>query len=151
MNETRPATSLRLPWPPSVNAYKMPVRMGKRIVLVLTPRARKYRLDVATAIAQQLGRRRPSTYRTPVQLDLELRAPDRRVRDISNHIKMCEDGLVAAGILRDDSLVDALVVRRGAVIKDGCVNVLIAPLDMPADEPEAVQSAASFEETEHGF
>ncbi len=132
----RSATALTLPWPPSVNAYKMPVRMGARIVLVLTPRAREYRLKVADAIGKALGRRRPATYETAVQLDMELRAPDRRTRDISNHIKMCEDALVAAGILRDDSLVDVLVVRRGMQISGGCVNVLIAPLDR---EPEPAQ------------
>lgn len=135
-------TSLTLPWPISVNAYKMPIRKGRILVMVLTPRARKYRLDVAEAIAKQLGRRTLTPYETPVQLDIELRPPDRRVRDISNHIKTCEDGLVSAGVLRDDSLVDVLVVRRGRVIKDGCVNILIAPLDAQPDLPDASEDAA---------
>ncbi len=132
------ATSLVLPWPPSVNAYKMPVRMGKQLVLVLTKRAREYRLEVASAIAQQLGRRRAVVcYETPVQVDIELRAPDRRARDIDNHAKCVLDALVAASILKDDKLVDVLVLRRGRLIKDGCANVLIATLDA---QPEPAQT-----------
>lgn len=142
----RSATSLTLPWPPSVNAYKMPVMMGKaypgmprpKIILALTPRAREYRLEVADAIAKQLGRRRATTcYQTPVQVDIEFRAPDRRARDIDNHAKMALDGLVAAGILKDDALIDVLNLRRGRVLKDGCANVLISTLDR---EPEIAES-----------
>lgn len=137
MNEiARSATSLALPWPPSVNAYKMPVKMGKTIVLVLTKRARTYRLEVAEAIAKQLGRRSLIGYDCRVQIDIELRAPDRRARDIDNHAKMLLDGLVAAGILKDDSLIDVLNMRRGQMIKDGCANVLISPLDPQPDLPQ---------------
>lgn len=145
---TRSATSLVLPWPPSVNAYKMPVRMGKRLVLVLTPRARDYRLEVADAIGRQLGHRRTAAcYETPVQVDIEFRAPDRRARDIDNHAKMVLDGLVAAGVLKDDALIDVLNLRRGHVIKDGCANVLIAALDA---QPEPIQQTLPLSAIDDG-
>jgi crossover junction endodeoxyribonuclease RusA len=164
MSETRPATQLRLPWAPSVGMYWRPfaVESGKRCpvckhgfgrtrpVLTLTKEARLYRTDVAVAVRRQLGGKRLEAYATPVQVDLELRAPDRRRRDVDNFCKGVLDALTFAGVWIDDSQIDQLNIRRGRVLKGGAVLVLIAPLDAPADEP-APAAAAALEEPDHGF
>lgn len=133
----RSATQLTLPWPPSVNGYFIPIRMGTFTKMALSPRGRAYHGEVASAIAQQLGRALVP-YRTPVRVDVELRAPDRRSRDLDNSLKALLDSLTKAGVWIDDSQIDEMIVRRGRVIHKGAALVLIAPLDR---EPDPVQQA----------
>lgn len=125
---TKPATALTLPWPPSVNAYKMPIRCGSFIKMALTKRARLYYDEVSDAIRKKFGAVPLVPYRAPVRVELEFRAPDRRTRDIQNHDKSLLDALTHCGVWTDDSLIDELVMRRGQLIAGGCVNVLIAAL-----------------------
>ena len=126
----RSSLQLRLPWPPSVNGYWQPFPIpGGRVVMSLTKRARIYRTDVCAAIRAVMGACTPVPFDTPVRIDIELRPPDRRVRDIDNSLKSLFDALTNAGIWKDDSLVDELTLRRGQVIKDGAALVLITPLD----------------------
>lgn len=101
--------------------------------MTLTKDARMYRSLVHEAIRKQLGSARLVPYTTPVRLDQEFRAPDRRRRDLDNFQKGLWDALTHAGVWADDSLVDEFSGRRGRVIKGGAVIVLIAALDR---EPE---------------
>ncbi len=138
------ATSLRLPWPPSTNSYWQPFaieygaqcrccrrRIGRgRVVMTLTPRAKLFRSDVVVAIRQQLGGRPLEPFRVQVRVDIELRPPDCRDRDIDNHDgKSLFDALTHAGVWTDDKLVRERSSRFGQNISGGCVNVLIAPLE----------------------
>jgi crossover junction endodeoxyribonuclease RusA len=134
MTLTRPASELRLPWPPSVNAYYQSISglHGR----MLTKRARLYRTEVAEAIRLKLGPGALTPYRTPVRIDIELRAPDRRARDLDNHLKGLFDALTHAGVWTDDGLVDELTVRRGPLTVNGAALVLIAALDPIADLPQ---------------
>ncbi len=131
------ASQIRLPWPPSVNAYKMPIRCGSFIKMALTKQARRYYDEVEEAIRLQFGTAPLVPYRGPVRVEIELRAPDRRTRDIQNHDKSLLDALTHCGVWTDDSLIDELVLRRGQQISGGRAIVLIAPLgpDLP-DAPE---------------
>lgn len=168
MSETSPATKLELPWAPSVGMYWRPFAIPtgarcpacgqpsgrSRPVMTLTKDARMYRSDVASAIRKQLGGARIQPYRTPVQVDLELRAPDRRRRDVDNFCKGVLDALTHAGIWVDDSQIDQLNIRRGRVLRGGLVVVLIAPLDPVADDPAATvgtQQPLSFDDDEPAF
>jgi crossover junction endodeoxyribonuclease RusA len=130
----RTALELRLPWPPSINGYFMPIRMGHALRLALSPRGRAYKKDVATAIAQQRGRMRLDPIATACQVDVELRAPDRRKRDIDGNLKSLLDALTDNGAWTDDSLVMALNVRKGLNISGGAALVLITQLDQPAGD-----------------
>jgi crossover junction endodeoxyribonuclease RusA len=121
--------ALTLPWPPSVNSYWQPFPIpGGRVVMSLTKRARLYRTDVHAAIRKIMGPARSTSFETPVRVDIELRAPDRRSRDIDNHLKGIFDALTHAGIWKDDSLVDELTLHRGKVLKDGAAIVIITEL-----------------------
>lgn len=128
----RTALAITLPWPPSVNSYWQPFvvpNTRNRVVMTLTPRAKLYRTDVHAAIRTQCGSVPVATITVPVRIDIELRAPDRRTRDIDNHIKGLFDALTHAGIWQDDSLVDEMTVRRGRIHRDGQANIVISALD----------------------
>lgn len=141
---------ITLPWPPSFNSYWRPHIIGYRnptVVMTTTQRARLYRTDVHEVIRAKLGHLRIAVFTCRVRMDLELRAPDRRKRDLDNHIKAIQDSLTHAKVLEDDSLIDELVVRRGLLIKDGCANLIISPLGS-AQDPQPAQQR--LEDEDHG-
>lgn len=120
---------LMLPWPPSVNSYWAPIIAGNRFLgMRRSPRAKTYCDDVLCAVKQILGGK-PEAITRPVRVDIELRAPDRRERDLDNYLKGLFDSLTNAGVWSSDKLVDEMTVRRGKQIKDGCAIVLISELD----------------------
>ncbi len=146
------AISLRLPWPISTNSYWQPYalecgsvcpvcrrRRGRgRVVMTLTERAKTYRSDVAVAIRQQLGGMPSEPYRVQVRVDLELRPPDCRDRDIDNHDgKSLFDALTHCGIWQDDKLVRERTTRFGQNFSGGCADIVISPLDPIASIPAA--------------
>ena len=121
--------SLVLPWPPSTNGYWMPlVLKGGKPSLILTSRARDYRQSVLCAIRNKMGPALdPIT--GPVRIDVSLRPPDRRTRDIDNNLKGLFDALTYCRVWKDDSQVDEMTVRRGKVISGGHVEVLVSELE----------------------
>lgn len=127
------ATSLRLPWPPTENNYKIPIRCGSFVKMALSKEARVYYSEVDEAIRLQFGSAPLVPYRGPVRVDIELRAPDRRRRDVANYDKCVLDAMTHSGVWTDDFLVDELTIRRGQPIRGGRVLILIAPLgpDLP--------------------
>jgi crossover junction endodeoxyribonuclease RusA len=125
--------SLTVPWPPSVNNYWKPTCFCGRPGITLTPKARDYRQSVVCAIRDAMG---PplSPIEGPVRIDVELRPPDRRKRDIDNHLKSLFDALTYGSVWKDDSQVDEMTVRRGPVISGGHATVIISEL-LPPDLP----------------
>ena len=120
---------LTLPWPPSVNNYWTPnVVHGRFIGMRLTPRAKVYRSAANCAVIATLGGE-PTKIIRQVRVDIEMRAPDKRKRDLDNHLKATLDGLTHAGVWADDSQIDELTVRRGRLISGGQVIVIISELD----------------------
>lgn len=120
------AIHLSLPWPPSVNSYYMSIRgtAGR----MLTKRARDYRKDVVALVRTKHGfPTMPASAR--LRLEIELRAPDCRQRDLDNHLKGLQDALMHAGVLPDDSQIDELVVRRGKNLKEGAAVVMLTELE----------------------
>ena len=134
------ALQLCLPWPPSVNGYLMPMN-GKcdvdqygrchqgRAFMTKTPKARKYWRDVADAMTKVLGPMRPEPIPDRIRFEVELRAPDRRPRDLDNHCKVLIDSLTQLRLWNDDSQIDELVVRRGPLTKGGAALCLITALE----------------------
>jgi crossover junction endodeoxyribonuclease RusA len=109
----------RLPWPPSVNTYW---RRGPNVTY-LTKKARSFRREAIECLSgaeQFLGER--------LAVHLELIMPDRRKRDIDNHIKAVLDALQHAGVFCDDDQIDDLRVTRLHVEPPGCVDVTIVEL-----------------------
>jgi crossover junction endodeoxyribonuclease RusA len=93
---------LELPFPPSVNSCWRAVR-GRTI---LSARGREYRAKAIRAC------RDAEVVDGPVSVKIYLYPPDRRRRDVDNYAKAILDALVHARVLRDDSLIDRLVLVR---------------------------------------
>ena len=115
----------RLPWPPSVNTYW---RKGPKVTY-LSPKAKAFREDVLDALAGEEWEV-PCFSRLGVHIELTL--PDRRKRDIDNHIKAVLDALQHAGVFEDDEQVDELRVKRLHVEPPGCCDVTIVELESNA-------------------
>ena len=49
--------------------------------------------------------------------------PAREGNDISNRIKVLEDALKVGGLYIDDKQIDEVWVRRGPIVKGGCVRI----------------------------
>lgn len=102
--------SMVLPWPPSVNLMWRTPRSGPLAGrTMLSEDGRKYRRAVADAVLQQ---GRPKIGESRVALDIEVRMPDRRRRDLDNIPKAILDGLTHAGVWADDNQIDDLRVWR---------------------------------------
>ena len=63
-----------------------------------------------------------------LEVHIKLYPPDRRLRDIDNHIKAIFDLLTKANVWEDDSQVDVLHVKRCDIVKKGKVEIEIWPL-----------------------
>ncbi len=114
--------SFRMDWPPSVNTIwrqRVIVPKGRAPVSVtyLSAKGKAYRLAAVGLTDAKFDR--------PVRVLLEFIEPNRRKRDLDNHVKAVFDALEYAGVLADDTLVDdCRFVRRG-VEGPGCVDVTI--------------------------
>jgi len=94
-----------------------------------TKRAREYKKLAHDELDKVLGRRPEEPLMTvPVRLEIELRAPDRRSRDMDNSLKALQDVLTSYNVWRDDSQIDELIVRRGAIISGGQAIIMITEL-----------------------
>jgi crossover junction endodeoxyribonuclease RusA len=51
--------------------------------------------------------------------------PDRRKRDLDNHLKALLDSCTLSGLWEDDSLIDQLTLYRGVVVKTGIIRMEI--------------------------
>lgn len=118
---------LWLRWPPSGNNLRIPVRVGRGLRLIDAPEYRTWKDETALdLLVQRPGKRVTITGR--IALEIEMRAPDLRRRDISNIIKASEDAIVRAGVIADDSQIDDLHVTRGPLEKDGILLLTIREL-----------------------
>lgn len=101
--------------PPSVNHYW--VANGK--ARFLSKRAKDFIKLVAVFV-------KPHRSTARLKLDVTFHFPDRRTRDIDNHLKAILDALVKAGLCVDDEQFDELVVKRGSVMKGGLVILKVS-------------------------
>ncbi len=106
-----------LPFPPSSRKYYIKGR-------ILSKAALEYRHMVAECVQEQ---RAETNIDEKVCFTPILFPPDRRKRDLDNHMKSLQDALTQADVWTDDSLVDQLRVYRGEVIKHGSCIVIITP------------------------
>ena len=118
-----PAT-IELPYPPSVNHYYR--RVGPRTLISREGRA--FRRNVCALLRGNGPRKPPAGGR--IALCMDAFPPDRRRRDLDNTMKATCDSLQHAGIYRDDSQIDLLIVRRRRPVKGGKAIVQIIELPL---------------------
>ena len=103
---------VRLPLPVSTNGlYANLPAASSRKGRAKSKRYRAWIHEAGLALAIQ----RPGRVSGPVAVEILVRRPDARRRDVSNLIKAAEDLLVAHGVIADDSLVEDVRARWGQV------------------------------------
>lgn len=113
---------LTLPWPPSANTSKFPVKGKRGVRMVSTKKLREYYLLVAIMFKGKIKPMDP-----PYSVRIDIYEPDRRHRDIANLEKAIVDSLVKAGVMEDDCFINKLVMERhpDEIAKPGKVVVTI--------------------------
>lgn len=112
---------LELPWPPSVNHYKIMGRYN-------TPATKTFYADVWVKVCQENATKAvKSCFKSTIDLEviLTLHPPDKRRRDIDNGIKLILDSLQRSGLIADDYQISRLTVERRGIVKQGKVIVRI--------------------------
>lgn len=142
---------ITLPWPPSINGYwrsglfptkaqiarlLQAARQGPKPFLaalrglvprvLLSEKGRAYREHALL----ELNVQGMTGLNLDVRLAVEmiLHAPTKAVRDVDNYPKGVLDALKAANVLKDDSLIDDLRMKRGRVIRGGAVSIRISKI-----------------------
>nr|WP_299241427.1 RusA family crossover junction endodeoxyribonuclease [uncultured Halomonas sp.] len=118
---------LMLPFPPSTNTYyRAPSKGPLAGRHLMSAKGRAFRQQAVTAIVAQ--HRGEVTY-ARLSMHVTLYPPDRRKRDIDNHLKALADAVTHAGnIWVDDEQIDRLIVERGEIRKGGMCCVAIEAL-----------------------
>ena len=120
--------TINLPFPPSVNMIWRTMVRGKRAITYMSADGKEYRNDVRVRVLESGIR---STLTGRLTVEILIHPPDRRKRDIDNSLKALLDSMQHAGVYKDDSQIDWLLVRRGDLRSNGCVEVTIK--EYPAD------------------
>ena len=116
-----------LPWPPTVNHYHMPIKMGKAVRIIKGPKARNYEsLVINSMIGQQLYNQKLDCF---LSVTMTLNPPSLRKYDIDNRTKGVFDGLTAADFWLDDELVHELLIKKGQKLKGGNVEIVVECLE----------------------
>ena len=111
---------LWLDWPPSINSYYSHTQYGVHI----GSKGRAFRDCVIRSVHQQLGGGVVLPERS-LKCTVVLFAPDKRKRDLDNHMKGLLDALQQC-VLVDDALIDELRIVRGMVTRGGSCYVKIS-------------------------
>ncbi|MFY2843588.1 RusA family crossover junction endodeoxyribonuclease [Achromobacter ruhlandii] len=113
---------LELPFPPSVNTYWRHPTTGRLAGRhLISEKGRAYR----QAVLAEAARYQLAKVEGRVSVAITAYPPDKRRRDLDNMMKGLLDGLVHAGAIEDDSMIDRLTIERGVVCKGGKVRVYI--------------------------
>ena len=124
---TSTAIQFTLPWPPSVNTYYRAISRGRFATNILSKKGRDYPKHCKLAI----GFWPHAPIAAPVSLTVDLFPPDRRRRDLDNHLKPIQDALTKCRIWSDDVLVNRIVaeIHRDQPRKGGEVEVQITEIE----------------------
>jgi crossover junction endodeoxyribonuclease RusA len=118
----REMISIRLPWPPSVNAYYT-VWQGRKNV---SKRGRAFK---KSALEDMLEQQPPKGLTSRLEVSIDAYPPDRRRRDIDNLLKPTLDILQTYGVFVDDEQIDDLRIRRREISKTPNVRVHITEIE----------------------
>ena len=115
--------NVTLPWPVSANRRLIPAR-GRWVL------DSKYRAWKETAAFELLAQLQAAPHeQLPVGprafVGIWVHEPDKRRRDLDNLAKPVLDALQAAGILRNDSDVDELMIARDVPVMGGQLRVRV--------------------------
>ena len=116
-----------MPWPPTVNHFHQPIRVGKGARIIKGVKARKYSAECYEYLkgismdGEKLSGR--------LQVSLTLHPPTLAKYDIDNRTKGVFDALSESGFWCDDEQVDTLIIYKAEKVKGGLVEVSVNILD----------------------
>lgn len=116
------ATILTLPYPPSGNHMWKHTRNGRHF---LTQEARDYYQLVSQVVALSKQNVRLTG---KLHVECDIYPPDNRRRDLDNCFKVVGDSLTRAGVWKDDTQINRLVLERMETVKNGLVAIRIATI-----------------------
>lgn len=112
-----------LPWPPTINHYHQPIRVGRGVRIIKGAKARAYQVDAVAALsALGLSGEEISGH---VNVSITLNPPTLASYDVDGRPKGILDALTAAGFWLDDSQVQRMTVQKGEKVKGGNVMVRV--------------------------
>lgn len=115
--------SLTLPLSPTINSYYG----AKGNTRWIKPAGVAFRAEVALAVRLQKLPKLDGR----IWLCVRVCPRDKRAQDLDNRIKSLQDALQHAGLFDNDSQIDHLEVKRGAVTPGGRCEILIGVMDAP--------------------
>ena len=116
--------------PPTVNQM---YRNAGTHIRYKTKKTREYQEYAVKAIKE--ARRIPCTFTGRVALEVHLHVADKRKWDIDNRLKVLQDCLQMAGVIKDDSQIDSIIADRVDTSDEACtVIAVIGLLERPKFE-----------------
>lgn len=117
--------SVKLPFPPSVNAYYRHVRIGVCNRVLISAKGREYSQAVAVIVKPMIAVG-PYPILRDIGITINVTPPDRRVHDIDNLLKGLLDSLTKAGLWKDDSQLSRILIQRMPVDPhNGSVHITV--------------------------
>lgn len=113
----------KMPWPPTINHYHQPIRVGRGVRITKGAKARAYEREAVEAItALGLHNERLAC---DLSIHITLNPPTLAKYDVDGRPKGILDALTAAGFWLDDSQVVRMTVEKGVRMKGGNVVVKV--------------------------
>jgi len=112
-----------MPWPPTVNHYHQPVRVGKSVRIIKGQKAREYGSLIIKHMTDLCLDGEAISERLSVSIVLN--PPTLRKYDVDNRTKAIFDALSDCGFWLDDEQVDRLIVTKGVKTKGGNVKIKV--------------------------
>lgn len=114
-----------MPWPPTVNQWHQPIKMGKAVRITKSQKARAYLKLALEHIEQNLGLYGENIEQR-LSVKLVLHPPSLRKYDIDNRTKGIFDALSEAKFWIDDEQVERLLLEKGQKEAGGRVEVEVS-------------------------
>lgn len=115
-----------MPWPPTVNHYHQPVRMGKGVRIIKGQEAKQYAKDCEKWLRDLGLENEKIPEDKKLSMKLILHPPTLRKYDVDNRTKGIMDALSNSNFYADDSQVERLTIEKGEKVKDGMVEVFVS-------------------------
>ena len=118
--------SFSLPWPPTVNHFHMPVRMGKGARCIKSQDVKNYQKQVII-IMNQLGLA-GLNITDNILVSVVMRPKTNHKFDCSNFLKAYEDALEKCGFIENDHQIEYESIRKGDKVPGGQLDIYIRVL-----------------------
>lgn len=118
----------KLPWPPTVNHFHMPVKMGKYARCIKSPDVKKYQTRVIRHL-DKLGLTNLKI-KNQILIDLILHPKTAHKYDCSNFLKAYEDALEKGGFIVNDCQIEYGSIRKGPKLQGGMLDLKIKVLNI---------------------